>query len=211
MKLGDNSFFETAFKYSPIGMAILSLTGDWLLVNPALCTLLHYSRDEFLRVNWKKFTHPDDLENDLKNMKKLLNNQVKSVQMEKRYFTKNGGIIWGLLSVTLIKDEFERPMYFIAQIQDLTENKKNERKVAEAEKMATLYEMSVLLAHEVNNPLTIISINCEILRQLMNEKYTDLELSRKIVRKIQEATERVRLLVKDLQTRNKEIELNPLV
>lgn len=199
MKLNDSTFFENTFKYSPIGMAIVSLTGDWLLVNPAICTLLGYSREELLQMNFQKITFSDDLNNDFTIMNKLLSHEISSYQMEKRYINKKDEIVWGLLSVSLIKDDSGNPHYFIAQILDLTDKKKKDIRIAEAEKLATLHQLSVILAHEVNNPLTIISMNCEIIGQILEECEITSELSRQVVAKIKNASERIELLIKDLK------------
>lgn len=113
-----------ALHYSPIGMALVSLEGQWLKVNKSLCQMLGYSEDELLQTNFQAITHPEDLYTDLENVKKMIRQEIDAYQMEKRYFTKKGEIIWVHLSVSMVHQTEERPGFFISQIQDITKDKR---------------------------------------------------------------------------------------
>ncbi|TCC88046.1 PAS domain S-box protein [Pedobacter frigiditerrae] len=117
--------FSKAFNYAPIGMALVSLKGEWLKANPSLCGMLGYSEDEFMGRTFQEITFPEDLETDLEQMSHLLARDITNYSLEKRYYHKNGHIIWALLNVSLVRDERENPLYFISQIKDITEQKKN--------------------------------------------------------------------------------------
>jgi len=117
--------FHQAFDYAPIGMAIVSTEGHWIKVNNSLCSLLGYDEEEFLKHTFQDFTHPDDLDIDLNYMHRLLRDEISSYNMEKRYFHKDGHQIWIYLSVTLVRDADNLPMYFISQIKDITERKRS--------------------------------------------------------------------------------------
>ena len=124
--------FSSAFEHASIGMALLTTEGRWFRVNWALCWLLGYSEPELLKKTFQDITYPDDLESDLKFARQLLAGEVNSYQVEKRYFHKQGYVIWVLLSVSLVRDQAGRPIYFIYQIQDITERKKAERDLSNA-------------------------------------------------------------------------------
>jgi len=136
-----DKFFENAFEYAAIGMALVSLDGRWLKTNPALCSMLGYSESELLQLDFQTLTHPDDLNTDLQHMNKLIAGQGPSYQMEKRYIHKNGNIIWGLLSVSLVTREDGHTRFFISQIQDISA-----RKTAEVERNAFFSQTVDMLA-----------------------------------------------------------------
>lgn len=117
--------FHQAFDYAPIGMALVSPEGHWIKVNNSLCNLLGYNEDEFLKHTFQDFTHPDDLDLDLNHMYRLLDNEITSYNIEKRYFHKLGHQIWIYLSVTLVRDTDGVPLYFVSQIKDITERKRS--------------------------------------------------------------------------------------
>ncbi|MDB6083292.1 MAG: hypothetical protein JWN43_1173 [Gammaproteobacteria bacterium] len=123
--------FRSAFDFSAIGKAMVSPDGRWLLVNQALCRIIGYSAEELLNTTFQALTHPDDLDRDLQFVHEMLDGKRTYYEMEKRYLDKAGQTVWILLSVSLIRDELEQPLYFLSQIQDITERKRLERAVRE--------------------------------------------------------------------------------
>ena len=130
--LEPNSLFQNAFEFAAIGMALVSPEGKWLRVNRAICEITGYTEAELLERTFQDITHPDDLEADLENVRKMLAGEIKTYQMKKRYFHKNGSIVWILLSVSLVRTKSGEPLFFIGQIQDITRQKASEEKLAKA-------------------------------------------------------------------------------
>lgn len=118
--------FRNAFENAPIGMALISLDGRWLKVNQALCGILGYTRDELLEKSFQDITHPDDLVIDQTFVQLVLADQLKSYQMETRYFHKDGRAVPIALSSSLVRDGEGKPLYFMAKIEDITQRKKME-------------------------------------------------------------------------------------
>lgn len=122
--------FRLAFDYSPVGMALVSLEGHWLKVNKALRDMVGYTEEELLHSDFQTITHPDDLEQDLQNVKQLSEGKIKFYRMEKRYIRKDKKETWILLTVSLIRNEVGEPLYYIAQIQDINDKKKAEQELS---------------------------------------------------------------------------------
>ena len=108
----QTELFHSAFKFSPIGIALVSPEGKWLKVNDALLTLLGYSEEEFLSLDFLQMTHPEDLKADLDYVSELVLGKRETYQMEKRYFHKNGSVVYALLSVSLIRNADFSPRFF---------------------------------------------------------------------------------------------------
>jgi two-component system cell cycle sensor histidine kinase/response regulator CckA len=121
--------FSKAFEYAPIGMALVSPEGRWLKVNRAICDLVGYSESELLSRTFQDITHPGDLEADLDHIRRMLAGEIRFYEIEKRYYHKNGHTVTVLLNVSLVRDAQERPLYFIAQIQDITQRQRNEEQL----------------------------------------------------------------------------------
>ena len=118
--------FRNAFDYAAIGMALVSPQGAWLRVNRSLCELVGYGEQELLDSNFQALTHADDLGNDLANLYRLMQEEIPTCQVEKRYVHRQGQIVWVLNSVSLVRDSDNNPAHFIFQIQDITERKRAE-------------------------------------------------------------------------------------
>jgi PAS domain S-box-containing protein len=159
--------FSSAFEYASIGIALVATDGHWLRVNWALSQLIGYSEQELISKTFQDITHPEDLETDLSYVNQLLNGDIHSYQMEKRYFHKLGHAIWILLSVSLLRDNQGNPLYFIAQIQDITERKRAEESLRAERKKAEKYlEIAGVMMLALDREGTVTLINqkgCEIL------------------------------------------------
>jgi diguanylate cyclase (GGDEF)-like protein/PAS domain S-box-containing protein len=118
--------FQAAFADAPIGMALVALDGRFLQVNAALCDLSGYSPVELHNLTFQDITHPDDLDEDLAHVSALLAGRVRAYSMEKRYLRADGGSVWVTLSVSLVRGDDGEPLYFVAQMQDTTNRRRDE-------------------------------------------------------------------------------------
>lgn len=122
--------FHKAMDTAPIGMAIISLDGKFVEVNKALCDLVGYPKNELIKLTFQQITHPDDLAIDVANSQKLIDGKINLNQIEKRYIRKNGDIIWVQLTASVLRNSnTNKPLYFIAQVEDITERKHNEERI----------------------------------------------------------------------------------
>ncbi|MEO8007627.1 MAG: PAS domain S-box protein, partial [Betaproteobacteria bacterium] len=124
--LESEARFRNAFDAAAIGMAIVSLDGNWLQVNANLCRMLGYSESELKKLTFQDVTHPDDLKADLDNLRQVLRGEIPSYEMEKRYFRKDGQVVSVLLSVSVVRGQDGAPLHFVSQIQDITARKQTE-------------------------------------------------------------------------------------
>lgn len=130
--------FKTVFDNAAVGIALISVEGRFLKVNRSLCETLGYSEQEILSLTFHSITHPDYLEEELAFLNKLLHGEMRSYSMEKRLFHKLGQTVWVLLSVALIRDHHGEPMYFVAQVQDITKRKEVEEELKSAKREAEI-------------------------------------------------------------------------
>jgi PAS domain S-box-containing protein len=115
--------FAHVFSRAAVGMAIVSLDGRWLEVNPRLCTLLGYDACELQAIDFQSITHPEDLPLDLQYVARLLSGEIGDCALEKRYLRKDGSYTWAEITATLIRDEADRPLHFVATIHGIDQRK----------------------------------------------------------------------------------------
>ncbi|WP_299228542.1 PAS domain S-box protein [uncultured Psychroserpens sp.] len=121
--------FENIFKNAHGGIAIVGLDGSWVKVNESIINLFGYKKDELYSMSFQDITHKDDLDKDIQYVHDLLDGKIESFQDEKRYFHKDGHVIWTLISVSLMRDANNKPLYFISQIIDISEQKESTKQL----------------------------------------------------------------------------------
>lgn len=115
--------FRNIFNQAAVGICHADLNGRFIKVNSRMCDICGYSEEELLGMTFHKITHPDDLAADLAKAEKLLNGEIKTFSMIKRYIRKNGEIIWINLTASMDRFQDGRPKNFIGVIEDITERK----------------------------------------------------------------------------------------
>ncbi len=186
--------FGGAFSASSIGMALVSLEGGWLDVNPALCQIVGYERDELLKVDFQTITHPEDLDADLELLQKTLAGEIDSYRMEKRYYHKRGHIVWIVLSVSLVRDTDGQPRYFVSQIEDISDAKRAREELERSNK--ELAQFASFASHDLKTPLTGIGGFAGLLKR----RYSDVldETGRGYLQTIEDSVKRADGLIQDL-------------
>ncbi|MEB3311020.1 MAG: EAL domain-containing protein [Snowella sp.] len=121
--------FRSIFDTAAIGMAIASLEGKHVLVNPAFCKMLGYSEAELTALSFQEITYPADLDIDLEHYHQLLTGKINYFHLEKRYIHKEGHVIWTEVSISLVRDQNQNPLYDIALIQNISDRKKAEQQI----------------------------------------------------------------------------------
>src|ERR671933_192626 len=113
--------FRAIFEAAAIGIGLFDLDGRPVETNLAFQRLLGYSAEELRGMPFPAFTHPEDLEADLALARELIAGQRDTYQIEKRYVRKDGAVIWGRLTVSLVRDAAGTPRYAIGMVEDITE------------------------------------------------------------------------------------------
>lgn len=170
----SESKFSEVFNKSAIGIALVSLTGEWLQINSCLCNFLKYTAEELSQKTFQDITHPDDLANDLVNVDRLLKGKIKSYSMEKRYLRKDGVFVWALLTVALARTADNKPHFFISVIEDISERKKAE---------LDLHQLQVELEDRVETrtaelKVAIQQLNNEIAQRVSIQNLLNIEKER---------------------------------
>ncbi|MHC1706378.1 MAG: PAS domain S-box protein [Bacteroidales bacterium] len=125
--------FRRVFESSPLGIVMVSSNATFIDVNPVFSDMLGYTREELKSLSLRTITHPDHITSDLENLRKLIKGEIQFYHTDKRYFKKNGEIIWGSVTVTSVLNVKSQFLYFLGMIEDLTERKKAEDEIHDRE------------------------------------------------------------------------------
>ncbi|HKW64067.1 MAG TPA: PAS domain S-box protein [Candidatus Acidoferrum sp.] len=117
----DTQVFRDVFNASPIGIAVENLEGRPLFVNRAFCEMLGFSEEEVSGKHCVDFSPPEDAEKDWAFFQQLRAGSIDHYQLEKRYFRRDGSLVWGNLSISLLKGR-QSPLV-LAMVEDITAKK----------------------------------------------------------------------------------------
>lgn len=170
-----------AFDGSNDGICIVSLDGRFLKVNQKMVEIYGYSAEDLEKMNVNDIAHPDDRKISPEFIRKSISGSITSDVFEKRYFHKNGHLLYGQVSTSLIRDNEGEPVYFISHVQDVTE-----RKRIEAERELLIAELKSLNDELTSNQKELERLACkDHLTNLYNRRHfaemseTSFELARR--------------------------------
>lgn len=130
----SEEYFRLTFDQSPIGSAIVGQDFLFQRVNEAFCRFIGYTAEELRSLSFSDITHPEDLDRDLPFIKIMSAGHLDYYERDKRYIRKNGEIVWGRLSVRMVKSPEGRPLYSMPMVLDITERKKAEEELQNSQK-----------------------------------------------------------------------------
>lgn len=125
--------FRSIFDQSPVGSVIVGLDKKFIRCNAAFCNFLDYTEQELIGKNISEVTHPEDTEVGSQEMKRIAAGDIENARIQKRYCKKDGSIVWGEVSISIVRDEENRPLFFLPIIQDITEQYRSKEILEENE------------------------------------------------------------------------------
>src|ERR671911_2032056 len=152
--------FRSIFDHAPIGVAMVSLEGRYLQVNRSLCGILGYTEEELQALTWQEITHPDDLAASSDYARRIVEGEFSKYHLEKRFLHADGRTVWASLSVSLVRDAEGEPLYFVSQIQDVTERKRTESALKESEerfRSLVQYSSDIITVLEADGTVRYVS------------------------------------------------------
>ena len=173
------------FHDAAAGKAIIGLHGETLEVNRALCQLLDRSENELLHIFARDLRHATDREMVDEHYRGLLDGGPPVASIEVRYLHQDGHYLNCLLALSLIRDSRQKPLYFTAEIEDITSRRQAEARLLEQAQQleianseltrsnADLERFAFVASHDLQEPLRKIRVFGDRLATLASENFGD--------------------------------------
>jgi len=201
------------FDNAPIGVGEVTLSGKLVRVNQYFCQFVGYTADEVLSMRgMTDLLHPDDVEAHRAIRERISSEEIDTYSADRRFVRKGGGVIWGEVQRSLVRDPAGRPLLYIDTVRDITGQRQAEAEVgtltAELEARVeqrtaelelsnrNLQAFSYTIAHDLRTPLRGLNGYSEALM----EEYSEIlgETGCGYARRIQAASERMGTIIDDL-------------
>jgi len=115
-----DALFESLFEQSAAGVAVFSIGGRFLRVNPAMCRLLGYSEQELLQKTHLDVIHIEDLEGAAVARAQVISGKARPRLAERRYVHKDGSTVWVQMSGAVVRDEAGAPQCTLIIVNDIS-------------------------------------------------------------------------------------------
>jgi len=127
--LKPESLYKKIFDNALVAIGIMNTEGKFILVNNTWCKQLSYTPDEAGSLTLKDILVPEDIEERLNNLQKIVNEETENIHNFYRYRRKDGSIFWTNLSITSIRNDAGEVIAVLNIFQDIDTLIKNENKL----------------------------------------------------------------------------------
>jgi PAS domain S-box-containing protein len=163
--------YRAIYNQAYIAIAQIDREGNFLQVNDQLSKIIGYSSKQLLLKNITDLTHPDDRNKKGNKNKAFIIGEKENTTIEKRYIHSSGAIVFASVTMSIVRDEKNKPDYAIVVIQDITEKKKADRQIkTQAAKLNAIIESSSHHIWTINGDMALTSFNRNY-SELMHRRY----------------------------------------
>ncbi|MBK4733437.1 PAS domain S-box protein [Noviherbaspirillum pedocola] len=196
------------FTNTVVGFGIATLDGRLVEANHRLVDILGYGAQELMEKSLFDFTHPADVPRNRELLSALIAGEISHFHLQKRYLNSAGCTVWVHNYVWLITDAAGAPTQLAAAVIDITREKEAQERLAQAQRLDSLGQLTGGIAHDFNNLLTVINGSAEVIAEQAKERHENLHELAKIV---QSAGERAAALTRRLLSFARQQALDPVV
>jgi len=144
---------------------VLDTDSNFTFVSPRCLEVLGYNGDEISQMKLGGRTHPEDLPKLMALYKDIIDGRQSFASLEMRVRHKQGEWRKILFNFSPLSDESQKIEGVVLSGRDVTDLKRLEEQLIQAEKLAAIGQMLAGVAHELNNPLTAILGVTELVRE----------------------------------------------
>jgi|GEM_PF-1279838 len=205
----NNARLRLLFDEAPMGICEISREARFLDVNHAFARFINRPREQLIGASLFSVMHPEDMPPLPLDLDSFPTNAEPIRGRRLRYLRPDGTVVWGEVTVRLLDIGGVRCQ--LAIVEDVTEKRLQEHSLLNASKMSALGEMAGSIAHEINNPLTIISGFAQTLREQLKDAGVAPEIFRSQIERIIKTADRIANIVRGMRQFSRSAEDDALV
>jgi PAS domain S-box-containing protein len=137
--------FRAIFESSPTGIGVMGLDGRVLDMNPAMCRMYGYAREELVGQTPTLVTYPEDATRSAELFEEVTTGKRNYYWDVRRYVRKNGEVFWAQATMSMVRDPEGQPLYLVGMVTDISEQRRALAQLQESEaRFRAMYENAAL-------------------------------------------------------------------
>jgi PAS domain S-box-containing protein len=174
--------YRTILENIEDGYYEVDLAGNLTFFNDSLCRIYGYPKEELIGMNDRQLTDQENAKKLFQTFNKVYRTGEPGKVLDWQTIRKDGTKRHVEASVSLQKDASGKAIGFRGILRDITEKKKVEEQLFQAEKLRAVGEMASGVAHDFNNALAAILGNTQLLLHTAHDE--EIKETLKIIEKV---------------------------
>jgi PAS domain S-box-containing protein len=214
--------WRSMFEASAVGIAVIDQQNHFAAANEAFQKMVGYTSEELQSLGPLDITHEEDRKATQEMIEDVQSGKRQDYHTEKRYYRKDGKVIWVRVSTARALDSSSALQSIPAIIEDITERKRAEvawhdarEALSRATRLTVMGELSASIAHEINQPLAAIITNGHACERFLTFSPPDLDEVKDAVgeivrdgRRASEVLKRIRAMSKNSAPERGQVDVN---
>jgi PAS domain S-box-containing protein len=214
--------WRSMFEASAVGIAVIDQQNHFAAANEAFQKMVGYTSEELQSLGPLDITHEEDRKATQEMIEDVQSGKRQDYHAEKRYYRKDGKVIWVRVSTARALDSSSALQSIPAIIEDITERKRAEvawhdarEALSRATRLTVMGELSASIAHEINQPLAAIITNGHACERFLTFSPPDLDEVKDAVgeivrdgRRASEVLKRIRAMSKNSAPERGQVDVN---
>lgn len=155
--------FRKIFEESPLCIAMTAKDMTVIRANQSFCKMIGYDEDDLKSMSFRDFTHPEHIEQDYISLMRLVAKEIPIYKTEKKYIKKDGSLIWGSTTVSIVRNNKGEVQFFLAMVEDISARKKTE---SDLERSFSLVKATL---ESTEDGILVVDMNGKIIK--FNQKF----------------------------------------
>jgi PAS domain S-box-containing protein len=152
--------FRAMFETSAVGIGIMSLDRKIIDANPAMCRMFGRTAEEFIGQTPATATFPEDYPKATQSFEDLLSGKRNFYIEERRFVRKNGEIFWAHVTMSIVRDANQKPLYMVGMVMDIDEQKKTHVELEKSEeRFRAIFENAAIGISLISPDQKVLSVN----------------------------------------------------
>jgi PAS domain S-box-containing protein len=201
--------WRTLTDSSPVGIYLSDEKAIVYYMNGTLLRLLGRTLPEVLKAGWSSFLHPEDKERVQQNWQGFKAAPIGTFHGSFRFICDTR-VVYVISEAVALRNVQGQVTGYLGTIQDMTELQLKQMALVASSRMSSLGEMASGMAHEINNPLAIISGKALHLELLLKQQPLNIERVHSHIQAINSNVERIVKIIRGLRSLARDVPDDPI-